>query len=372
MTGAPEERLYLDYNASAPLLPAARAALLAALDLTGNPSSVHGHGRAVRALVEDARRQVAESLGVGAGQVVFTAGATEANCWALQGCGRRHRLASAVEHDSVLAQPGVERLPVDADGLLDLSVLAARSRAVGDDGVLSLMLANNETGVIQPVREAAAIARAAGLLVHCDATQAVGRIPVDFADLGVDMLTLSAHKIGGPKGAGALVLRDGLALTPLLHGGGQERRRRAGTENVPAIAGFGAAIAAQDGDAFARLAGLRDRLERAIAAIEPAAGFPGSGVARLANTSVVTIPGVPAETQLMAFDLAGVAVSAGSACSSGKVGTSHVLRAMGVPEAEAATAIRVSLCPGATAADIDRFVAAWRDIHRRRPAARAA
>ncbi|MEQ9815681.1 MAG: aminotransferase class V-fold PLP-dependent enzyme [Azospirillaceae bacterium] len=372
MTGERLERHYLDYNASAPLLPAARAAHVAALDLTGNPSSVHAHGRAVRALVEEARREVAAALGVDAGQVVFTAGATEANGWALQGCGRPVRLASAVEHVSVLAQPGVETMAVDGDGVIDLPALQVRARAAGERGVLSLMLANNETGVIQPVREAARVARAAGLLVHCDATQAVGRLSVDMAELGVDMLTLSAHKIGGPKGAGALVLREGLALEPLLRGGGQERRRRAGTENVPAIAGFGAAIAAQDIAGFARLAGLRDRLESAVVDIEPAARFPGQATARLANTSVVALPGVPSETQLMAFDLAGIAVSAGSACSSGKVETSHVLRAMGVPEDIAGSAIRVSLGPQTPEAAIDAFVVAWRALRRRQAASRAA
>jgi cysteine desulfurase len=365
-------KAYLDHNATAPLRPGARDAVIAALDLVGNPSSVHGFGRAARKLVEDARGRVAALVGAVPAQVVFTAGATEANNQALAGAGRRRLLVSAIEHDSVLqTAEAAERIPVRPDGVVDLGALERLLGEGGGPALVCLMLVNNETGVIQPVAEAARIARAAGALLHCDAVQAAGRIPIDMRGLGADLLSLSAHKIGGPKGIGALVLRDGLAVAPLLRGGGQEHRRRAGTENVPGIAGFGAAAE----DALAglpeagRLAELRDGIEARLRAAAPVAVLHGAGAPRVSNTSCISMPGVPSETQLMALDLAGVAASSGSACSSGKVRPSHVLAAMGVPEPVAASALRVSLGRETTRAEADLFVEAWTALWRRRRAA---
>jgi len=285
----------------------------------------------------------------------------------LAGTGRTRRIASAIEHDSVLAAASTQRAPVTADGMIDLAALDRLLAADAAPALVSVMAVNNETGAIQPVAEAARVARRHGALVHCDAVQAAGRVPIDAAAWDVDFLSLSAHKIGGPQGVGALVVRAGVPLERLLKGGGQERRRRAGTENVAGIAGFGAAArAALDGlSGQTRLAGWRDRLERRVTEICPDAVVFAAGAPRVANTSCLTMPGVPAETQLMGFDLAGIAVSAGSACSSGKVATSHVLLAMGAGEDDAASAVRVSLGWASAAGDVDRFVAAWQALHAR-------
>ncbi|WP_431855182.1 cysteine desulfurase family protein [Azospirillum sp.] len=360
-------RVYLDYNASAPLKPGVKAAVAAALDLAGNPSSVHGHGRAVRRAVEDARARVAALAGAAPTRVVFTAGGTEANNLALRGFPGRRVVVSAIEHDSVLAAaPDAARIPVDSQGRADLDALE-RLLAETGPALVSLMLVNNETGVVQPVAEAARIAHAHGALLHCDAVQAAGRLPLALADFGVDLLTLSAHKIGGPAGVGALLLAEGVEPEPLLRGGGQERRRRAGTENLLGIAGFGAAaaLAAEDLAAAQDLAALRDSLEaRALEAV-PAARVMGAEAARVGNVSCLALPGVGGETQVMALDLAGVAVSAGSACSSGKVKASHVLRAMGADDSLAGSALRISLGWGSTDEDVGRFLAAWTAMARR-------
>jgi cysteine desulfurase len=352
---------YLDYNATAPLRPEAAAAMTAAMALCGNPSSVHRHGRLARRRLEDAREQVAALVGAHPAQVVFASGATEANNLALRGPAVERRLAAAIEHDSVLAAAPVETLPVDRHGVVDLDALAAGLAAVRGPTLLSLMLANNETGVLQPVPAAAALARQQGALVHCDAAQAAGRLPLDMAALGVDLLSLSAHKLGGPPGVGALIVGERVELAAVLRGGGQERGRRAGTENLPGIAGFGAAAAAAMaglGQA-AGLAAWRDGLEAAVAARRPDAVLFGAGVPRLPNTSCIGLPGLPSETQLMALDLAGVSVGAGAACSSGKLRPSHVLRAMGAGEALAGSAVRVSLGWASAPGDLDRFLAAW-------------
>ena len=363
------QAIYLDYNATAPLRPEARDAVVAALSVTGNPSSIHGFGRTARRLVEDARDAVAVLVGVTPAQIVFTSGGTEANAMALHGpvvAGRR-ALVSAIEHPSVLAAAGGELIPVLADGRIDLAALEAALADSGRPTLVSLMAANNETGVIQPVAEAAAIARNHGAVVHCDAVQAAGKIPIAFDALGIDMLSLSAHKIGGLPGIGALVVRDGVAMPALMRGGGQERGRRAGTENLPGIAGFGAAAIAAQSDLaeFAGLADLRDGLERQILELCPSATIFGRPAPRLANTSCIAMPGVPAATQLMGFDLAGIAVSAGSACSSGKVAASHVLGAMGAADTEMESAIRVSLGWETRPLHIDAFVAAWTALFRR-------
>jgi cysteine desulfurase len=353
---------YLDYNASAPMPDAVIDAMTAAARLRGNPSSVHAYGRKARAAIEAARADVAAAVGVASQQVVFTSGATEANAMALRGCGRTRILVSAVEHESVLnVDGGAERIPVDRDGIVDLDRLRAMLAGGGKDAVVAVMLANNETGVIQPIDDVAALAREAGALVHCDAAQGPGRIPVDVAALGVDFLSLSAHKLGGPKGVGALILRRAGTIAAETRGGGQERGLRGGTENLTGIAGFAAATRSVPA-ALARAGAverLRDGLETRLRALAPNAVVPGAGARRLPNTACIALPGVGAAAQVMALDLAGIAVSAGSACSSGKIKASHVLRAMGMGDDLAGSAVRVSLGPDTSAAEIDAFVAAW-------------
>lgn len=371
------QAVYLDYNATAPVRPEAADAVAGALAVVGNPSSVHGFGRAARRLLEDARERVAALVGATADEVIFTGGGTEANALALNGVRAARVIVSAVEHDSVLRNaPQAEVLPVDRNGVIDLAALAGRlAQVAGEKILVSVMLANNETGVVQPVAEAAALAHRHGALLHCDAVQAAGKIPVDMRALGIDLMTLSAHKLGGPQGCGALVLRDGVELAALLKGGGQERGRRAGTENLPGLAGFGAAAEAAAADlasgAAGRLAALRDRLEAGVRGIAPDAVVHGAGAARLPNTSCIGLRGLTAEIQMMSLDLAGVAVSSGAACSSGKVRASHVLAAMGLGPEEAGSAIRVSLGWRSTAEDVDHFLAAWGSIARRRGVAAA-
>lgn len=364
--------VYLDHNATAPIRPEARAAAIEALALTGNPSSVHRFGRTARRLVEDARERVAAFIGATPGGIVFTSGGTEANDLAIKGAGRRRVLISAVEHASVVeaaqkAAAEVRVIPVDRNGAVDLHTLESMLAASREPALISIMLANNETGTIQPIAEAAAIAHRFGALVHCDAVQAVGRLALDVRALGVDLLTISAHKLGGPLGAGTLVVGEQVPLESQIRGGGQESGRRAGTENVPAIAGFGAAAEAAQAalPAFSKLAEWRDRLEVAARALVPGARVYGAGAARLANTSCLAMPGVTAETQVIALDLAGIAVSAGAACSSGKVSPSRVLAAMAVPESEAACAIRVSLGWTSVETDINRFLEGWGALYAR-------
>ncbi|MQX36200.1 cysteine desulfurase family protein [Roseospira navarrensis] len=367
--GPPAETtaLYLDHNATAPLRPAAAEAMRAALTVAGNPSSVHRHGRRARALIEEARESVAALAGVPPAWVVFTGSGSEANALALSGPGPGPRLCSAVEHDSVLRWvPESGRLAVDGHGVLGLEGLRVALDDAEGPGVLSLMRANNETGVLQPVAEAARLARDAGWLLHCDAVQAPGRLwPFDVGSLGADLVTLSAHKLGGPAGVGALIVGDGVTLAPLVRGGGQERGRRAGTENLIGIAGFGAAARAvleEGADEAARLAGLRDRLEAALVGACPGAVVHGVGGERLPNTTCIAHPSLAADMLLMRLDLAGVSVSAGSACSSGKVAPSHVLRAMGLDEPAARRAIRISLGWTTTEADIDRMAVVWGEM----------
>lgn len=369
------ERAFLDWNAGAPMGAAARAALIDALGRVGNASSVHAEGRAARSLVEGARRSVAALVGADPERVLFTSGGTEANATALTPDHKvggkpfraRRLFVSAVEHPSVLAggrfaAEDVETLPVDGAGRLDLATLERRLAAFGGDVLVSLMAANNETGVIEPVAKAAALVKAAGGLLHVDAVQAVGKIPVSAAALGADYLTISAHKIGGPQGVGALVLAaPDTEPVALLTGGGQERRRRAGTEPVALLAGFGAAAAeisehVADGRAVRR---LRDWLEGRLDLICPATVIFGREAERLPGTVSFAVDGVSAETAMIALDLAGVAVSSGSACSSGKVLPSHVLAAMGVAASLAKGAIRVSFGWSTTEGDLARFVEAW-------------
>jgi len=361
--------IYLDYNATAPVLPEVIDAVTAALGRFGNPSSVHTAGRNARAAVEEARESVAAMVNGAARNVVFTSGGTEANALALRGLKRAKNttalFASAVEHASVLAHAAPSmRIPVNSEGMIDLAALEMMLKGQAAPALVAVMLANNETGALQPVAEAAALAHKYGALIHCDAVQAAGKVAIDMQALCVDSLSLSAHKCGGLKGVGALVLRPSLDLAADIPGGGQERSRRAGTENVTGIIAFGAA-ARQTAKLLAdvpRIKQLRDDLEEAILALAPYAKIFARNAARLANTSCIALPGVSSETQLMRLDLSGVAVSAGSACSSGKIAPSHVLLAMGVPEAEAKSAIRISLGWQSTDRDTAQFVEAWRPL----------
>jgi cysteine desulfurase len=370
------DRVYLDWNATTPLRPEAKAAMAAAWELSGNPSSVHAEGRQARRLVEEARAAVAGAVGAVPRNVVFTSGGTEANALALTpGFSRssspaaERLLISGVEHASVLSggrfpAGAIEIVEVTRSGIVDLAHLRARLEG-RPPALVSLMLANNETGAIQPVAEAAGVVHAAGGLLHVDAIQALGKIPFDLHTLKADIVTLSAHKIGGPKGVGAVVLAEGLSgFDPLVRGGGQELGRRAGTENVAGIAGFGAAVGismtALIGE-LARLEGLRDRLEQGLKQTEESIIF-SEDVQRLPNTTLFTVPGLKAETAVIAFDLAGIAVSSGSACSSGKVQPSHVLQAMGLGPDLAQGAVRLSLGWSTSDEDINRCLEAWRKL----------
>src|SRR5579863_875983 len=375
------ERVYLDWNATAPMRREAREALDDALALAGNPSSVHAEGRAARSVIERARAEIAALVGARPADVFFTSGGTEANMLALtpaiETAGekrpRERLLMSAIEHSSVRAggrfpAEAIADIAVDADGRVNLAALA-QVVAEAPRPLVSIMLANNETGVVQPVTEAAAIVHAAGGFLLVDAVQAVGRMPCDIGALGADLLTLSAHKIGGPKGAGALVrASEAIHLPdPLIRGGGQERGMRAGTENVAGIAAFGAAAAVVRQQAAAEathMLALRNELEGGLRAISPDTVIfgAGTGVERLPNTTLFALEGMKAETAVIAFDLEGVAVSSGAACSSGKVQPSHVLAAMGVSPALLRGAVRVSLGWTTTKADIDRFFDAWRKV----------
>ncbi len=372
--------IYADYNATAPLRPEARDAMLAAMLSGGNPSSIHAPGRGARKLVEVARGQVAAAIGARAQDMVFTSGGTEASALALLGLvaqleGKCTLLISAIEHEAVVKNAGhagvaVETAYVTAHGRLDLDWLRDRlarwDMAQSGVPVLALMLANNETGVIQPVAEAAAMVREAGGLSHCDAVQGLGKIQVNVGLLGVDYLALSAHKAGGPAGCGALWLRAGAPLKPVLFGGGQERSLRSGTENLIGIVGFGAAAAASVADIgkLQALGAARDAMEARLKS-EAGVTVMGEGAERLAQTSNFAIAGFAAETQVMAMDLGGVAVSSGSACSSGKVKRSLVLAAMGVDDALAQSAIRTSYGWDTGVSDFDRTADVWLEAARR-------
>lgn len=354
--------VYLDANATEPLRPEARAAVLTAFETTGNPSSVHNAGRAARRILEDGREALAARFGGRPADVVFTSGGTEADALAIHGLGQGRRLiVGATEHDAVRASaPGAVVLPVDPNGVADLDALERFLR----DGpaLVCLMLANNETGTLQPVADAATLCRAAGALLHVDAVQAAGRVPLDFTALGADGLALSSHKLGGPAGAGALLLSPAAAaqMRPLIVGGGQERGRRGGTPALAAIAGF--AVAAATAIGAIALAPLRDAAEQA--AVAAGAIVVAANAPRLPNTTCLALAGARAETQVIALDLAGICVSAGAACSSGKVARSHVLQAMGLGPL-AGEAIRVSLPWNATEADVRTFAGAYQAMAQR-------
>jgi len=370
------DRVYLDWNATTPLRPEAKATMAAAWELAGNPSSVHTEGRQARRLVEDARAAISAAIGARPQDVIFSSGGTEANALALtpgvrRGAGQpvQRLLVSAIEHASVLSggrfpPEAVSTIKVSGSGLIDLDHL----RGLLSDGppaLVSVMLANNETGAIQPVAEVARIVHEAGGLLHVDAIQAFGKIPFYINSIGVDLVTLSAHKIGGPKGVGAVVLAEDVqGLEPLLRGGGQELGRRAGTENVAGISAFGAAakaaMAALEADA-GRLQALKDLLEEGLKQTPDMMVF-SEAAPRLPNTTLFTVPGLKAETAVIGFDLAGIAVSSGSACSSGKVQPSHVLDAMGQGRELAQGAVRLSLGWSTSQTDIELALKAWRKL----------
>ncbi len=372
-------RTYLDHNATSPLRPSVKAAILEAMDFAGNPSSIHLEGRVARKIIDDAREKLALKLGALPQMITFTSGGTEANNLAIRGVAAEKIVVSAVEHPCVLdaakatlkgtgkdtgkgTGKDVVLVPVDDQGRIDLAAL--EKSIFGANVLVSVMLANNETGVVQPIDEVARIVHGKGALLHVDAVQAFGKQPVNFGLIGCDLMSIAAHKVGGPKGVGALIARDGIVFEPLMHGGGQELRRRSGTENVFGIAGFGAVADEPLVETFE----LTDALQ---------AGLDGAVVfsdqrERLSNTTCFALPGSVAETMLMNFDLAGIAVSSGSACSSGKVGRSHVLDAMNVAPLISRGAIRVSLGWNTTQNDIEYFISTWKKLVARHNARKAA
>lgn len=364
----PAARTYLDANATMPVKPGVIDVMSDVLRETGNASSIHGDGRIARKRVEDARVHVANMLSTNPAYVFFTGGATESNNTVINTFRDKKIFVSAIEHPSVLeAAPSAQKIPVTIDGIIDMAALETMLGEQPD--LISVMLVNNETGVIQPVADIVRLVRKISpqTRVHTDAVQALGRIPVDFSALQVDYLSLSAHKFGGPQGAGALVLAPGAKIEKILKGGGQEKRQRAGTENIAAITGFGEAarLAISDMESFQKLGALRDHLETALRAAEPRLKIFGANALRVSNTTQIALPGIQAETQLMALDLAGMSVSSGSACSSGSVKISHVLEAMNIPQSDALGALRVSLAWNTTQKDIDLFITAWLEMHGR-------
>jgi cysteine desulfurase len=366
-------RIYFDYNATTPMAPDAIEAVTAATrDLYGNASSVHHFGQQAKAAVDDARSSLAALLAADPSEIVFTSGGTESDNFAIRGAAealepakRRHLIATGIEHEAVLntfkalARRGwrTTLLPVDHSGVVSPDRL--RATITDDTALVSVMHANNEIGTIQPVAELAAIAHERGALMHTDAVQSVGKIPVDVRALGVDLLSLSAHKFNGPKGAGALWIKRGTRLAPYQTGGKHERNRRAGTENVPALAGMGVAASlagAKMASEAVRVGALRDRLEEAILRSVPGTAVNGQRDRRVPNTANVSFDGVEAESLLIALDLEGIAVSTGSACSSGTLEPSHVLRAMGLPVHRTQNSLRFSLGMFSTEAEVDRVV----------------
>ena len=365
--------IYLDYNAKAPLLPEARQAMLEALDYLGNPSSVHGDGRLNRKLLEKARNDMATRVNTHPHDIIFTSGASESNAQVMQTWLNKDMdiWISAIEHPSIHEAAiqhhrPIHILPVDRDGVLNLDQLEQQlSSSLAVLKAVTVMAANNETGVIQPITDIRRIAKKYGALFHVDATQALGRIPVDVQEWQADYVSASSHKIGGPLGAGMIIARKGFPLDPLIHGGGQEQSRRAGSQNVPAIVGFAAALNTMASFDWQDIQNLRDTLEQSLLSFYSTIKIFGHQAPRLANTSCLHMPGVTNQTQVIGFDLAGLALSAGSACSSGKVKPSTVLKAMGYNDNMAQQAIRVSLCPTTTEKDIKAFIQTWLSIKQR-------
>lgn len=354
--------IYLDHNATTPLCKEAKNAMMHVMDETGNASSIHKYGRSIRQSIEAARKNVAEVVHVSPSQVIFTSGATEANNMALQGFAGR-TIISSVEHDSVYqARSDSLICPVDQNGILDLETLEDLLKQDTGPTLVSILFANNETGVIQPMDQIVSLVKRYRGRVHSDAVQALGKLPLDWKALNLDLISLSAHKIGGPQGVGALIVAPDLALKPLITGGGQERSFRSGTENVLGIVGFGAALQSHQSRKWDNTARLRTALEEKIIECCPEVTIFGKKVDRLPNTTNLTMPGVKSDIQVMNFDLLGIALSAGSACSSGKVKTSRVLQAMKVLPHHLETSVRVSLGWDTTESDVDFFIETWKRL----------
>ena len=364
--------IYMDYNATCPIRASVIETVVSTMAEVGNPSSVHVAGRKARSTVEEARAKVAALVGARPRDVMFCSGGTEASNAVIFGSGAKSLIVSAIEHDCVLAAAKeadipVFTLPVNESGMVSLAALRKLLAGAPAPALVSVMFANNEMGAIQPVAEISTMAKEFDAFVHSDAVQAAGKLPIDMQTLGVNYLTLSSHKIGGPQGVGAVVLSPTALLKPLIVGGGQELGRRSGTENVAGIAGFGEAAieALSELSESERLSRLRDKMEEALRTHTNELIIVAEKAERLANTSCLAIPGVKGETQVMHFDLAGICVSSGSACSSGKVKVSHVLNAMGYPEEVASSSIRVSLGYSSTEADVETFVEAWKKLYDR-------
>ncbi len=366
--------IYLDYNATAPIRPQVVKAMAAAMERPLNPSSVHSFGRQAKYLIDDARQKILESVNAEGYNLVFTGSGTEANNLGVRGVeGVKGVFVSSVEHSSILnVIPSAIKILVDKNGIFDFH--AFHEVHASHAPHVSIQLANNETGIIQPIAEIARVVHEAGGMLHIDAVQGLGKIPLDVSILNVDMLTLSAHKIGGPQGVGALLFKPGIDIRPQILGGGQELGLRAGTQNVAGIVGFGVAVEAvsEMQNKFRHIKLLRDRMEAEIKSMSPESIIVGEGVERLPNTSCITMPNVKNETQLINFDIQNIAVSAGAACSSGKVAISHVLLAMGIEKTQAETAIRISLGTETTQSEIDRFISAWGELYKRTNATKEA
>lgn len=362
--GKKTKQIYMDANASLPLCLRAQKTMTALLHSIGNPSSLHTYGRQMRAQIEEAREKVAAEVNVEPAQVIFTSSGAEANNAVIHNFQEEPIWVSAIEHVSILnAGTNLQIIPVQSNGVIDLDWLEVQLKNKSrKPRLLSVMYANNETGLLQPLKEVIEMAKAEGILVHSDAVQALGKYPLDFKELSLDYMTLSAHKIGGPQGVGALIVSPNAPLQPFIKGGGQERRRRAGTENAVGIAGFGVAVEATDRESWASVSLLRDKLEDQLYSLVPDAQIIDRTLDRLPNTICLRMPGVESQKQLMGFDLEGIAVSAGSACSSGKVEQSHVLKAMNITTKDT---IRVSLYPENTEEDIDTFVSVWMSLYER-------
>lgn len=356
--------IYLDYNATSPLLPVVRERMAELEMLPFNASSVHAMGRKARHILESSRSIIANYISAWPDEVIFTSGGTEANNLALKGMQGRKLMVAATEHSSVIeigkSTEDAIILPVDENGILQMEALQKALKEHEGRALVSVMLVNNETGLIQPIREIAQLVHTHGGLMHCDAVQAIGKLTFDFTTLGVDMLTLAAHKVGGPIGVGALVVKNDVRLQPILTGGGQEKRRRAGTENIAAIAGFGSLLESLPD--LSMLHDYRERLDTEISTRSPRTQLVAKGAGRVANTINFITPGISSELQLMHLDLAGICVSAGSACASGRIEPSHVLMAMGHSKEEAASAIRISMGWNTKESDVSALIRAWSAI----------
>jgi len=364
-----DKTIYLDHNATTALKPLVRNLIEDNLDFCGNASSIHKIGREAKKKIEQAREEIAGLVNAPPrSSIVFTSGASEANNMLLKGCDCERIIISETEHSSVInSLENKELIAVDSNGIIKLDELSKKLESKNCPTLISVMMVNNETGVIQPIKKIVEIAKKHGALVHTDAVQAAGRIPIDIKNIGVDFLTLSSHKIGGPQGAGCLVISGCFPIKPLINGGGQEKNLRAGTENILSIMGFGkaASLAAESIDEYKKLAKLRNKIENTLKEINPDIKFWGEDSPRVANTTMFSVPKISGETQLIALDLEDIYISNGSACSSGTVKASHVLKAMGASDNQASSALRISLGWNSTEKDVEYFLDEWIDIYNR-------